>query len=82
MNASPLENPVWHSLNSYHNHLAIRGEGTARYLADILGVVSMSENGRAGFTKVRDLVETDEIVGVLGPLPEDLPGWEVVHIEQ
>jgi predicted GNAT family acetyltransferase len=28
------------------------------------------------------LVETNEIVGVLGALPEDLPGWEVIFIDQ
>jgi Predicted acetyltransferase len=82
MNVSPLDNPVWHALNSYHNHLAIRGEGTARYPPDIFFAAAVSENSKVGFANLRHLVETSEIVGVLGLLPEDLAGWEVVHVDQ
>lgn len=82
MNVTLLDNPIWHTLNSHHEHLAIRGEGTARYPADILGAVALPDNSGRGFTKLRDLVETNEIVGIMGSLPEDLSGWEVVHIDQ
>ena len=82
MNVSPLENPVWHALNSYHNHLAIRGEGTVRYPPDIFSAAATLENSSLEFTNLRGLVETNEIVGVLGALPDDLPGWEVIFIDQ
>jgi predicted GNAT family acetyltransferase len=82
MNLSPLDNPVWHALNSYHNHLAIRGEGTARYQPDIFSAAATLENSSVGFSNLRGLVETNEIVGVLGALPKDLPGWEVIFIDQ
>ena len=82
MNLSQLDNPIWHALNSFHEHLAIRGEGAVRYQPDILGGVAMSENSSVGFTNVRGLVETNEIVGVMGSLPEGLTGWEVLHIDQ
>ena len=82
MNVSPLDNPIWHALNSYHDHFAIRGDGTVRYPPDILGAVALPENSSVGFTKLRGLVETNEIVGVMGSLPEDLSGWEVVHSDQ
>jgi predicted GNAT family acetyltransferase len=82
MNLSPLDNPVWHALNSYHDHLAIRGEGAVRYQPDIFSAAATSENSSLGFTNLRGLVETNEIVGVLGALPEDLPGWEVIFIDQ
>jgi ribosomal protein S18 acetylase RimI-like enzyme len=82
MNLSLLDNPIWHALNSYHDHLAIRGEGTVRYPPDILGAVAMPENSRVGFINLRGLVETNESVVVLGPRSEDLPGWEVVHMDQ
>ena len=82
MNVSPLDNPIWHSLNNYHDHLAIRGEGTVRYPPDILGAAAMPENSRVGFANLRGLVETNESVVVLGPLSEDLTGWEVVHMDQ
>lgn len=35
-----------------------------------------------GFTTLRSLVETNEVVGIMGSLPEDLAGWEVLHIDQ
>lgn len=81
MNLSPLDNPIWHALNSHHNHLAIWGEDAVRYQPDILGAAS-PENSSVGFTNLRGLVETDEIVGVMGSLPEDLSGWEVLYIDQ
>lgn len=83
MNLSPLDNPVWHALNSHHQHLAIRGEGATRYQPDIVGAVAIPENSSVGFTNLRGLVETNEVIGVIGGvLPEDLAGWDVLHIEQ
>jgi len=83
MNLSPLDNPVWHALNSHHAHLAIWGEGAVRYQPDIVGAVAIPENSSVGFNNLRGLVDTDEIVGVIGgSLPEDLSGWEVLHIDQ
>ena len=82
MNISPLDNPVWHALNSYHEHLAIRGDGTVRYPPDIFFAAATLENSSLGFMNLRSLVETNEIIGVAGPLPEDLPGWEVIFIDQ
>ena len=82
MNASPLDNPIWHALNSYHDHLVIRGEGIIRYPPDILGAAALPENSRIGFMKLKGLVESNELVGVVGSLPKDLSGWEVVHSDQ
>ena len=82
MNLSPLDNPVWHALNSYHDHLAIREEGAVRYPPDIFSAAATLENSSLEFTNLRGLVETNEIVGVLGLLPEDLAGWEIVHADQ
>lgn len=82
MNLSPLDNPVWHALNSYHDHLAIRGEGAVRYPPDIFSGAATLENSSLEFTNLRGLVETNEIVGVLGALPDDLSGWEVIFIDQ
>ncbi len=83
MNSSPLDNPVWFALNSHHQHLAIWGEGAARYQPDFVGAVAIPENTSIGFNNLRGLVETNEVVGVIGgSLPEDLSGWEVLHIDQ
>ncbi|SRR5258706_1804206 len=83
MNLNPLDNPVWHALNSHHQHLAIWGEGAARYQPDFVGAVAIPENTNMGFNNLRALVETNEVIGVIGgSLPEDLSGWEVLHIDQ
>lgn len=83
MNLSPLDNPVWHALNSHHQHLAIWAEGAARYQPDFVGAVALSENTNIGFNNLSALVETNEVVGLIGgSLPEDLSGWEVLHIDQ
>lgn len=82
MNLNLLNNPVWHTLNSYHQHLAIRAEDAARYQPDILGAVAISENSNVGLNNLRGLVETNEIIGILGWMPEDTSGWEVLNIDQ
>ena len=52
MNLSPLDNPVWHALNSYHEHLAIRGDGAVRYPPDILGAAALPEKAAAAFGRL------------------------------
>lgn len=82
MNLSPLDNPIWHALNSHHQHLAVRGESAVRYPPDMLGAVAISENSSAALNNLRGLVETNEIIGIFGSVPEDLSGWEVLQIDQ
>ena len=77
MNLNLIDNPVWHALNSYHRHLAIRGEIAARYQPDIFIVSAMPENSRSGFDDLRNLVEVDELIAVIGKFPKDLVGWEI-----
>jgi len=81
MNLSPLDNPVWHALNSHHQHLAIRAEDAMRYQPGLVGAVAIAEKS-AGLDNLRDLVDTNEIIGIFGALPENLSGWEVLHIDQ
>ena len=82
MNLSLLDNPVWHALNSHHQHLAIRGEDAVRYQPGLVGAVAIAENSSAGLDNLRNLVDTNEIVGIFGAFPEDRSGWEVLHIDQ
>ena len=79
MNFKLLDNPGWYALNSYHRHLAIRGDITARYQPDILMGAAMPEYNQAGFNDLKSIVEPDEVVGLIcESLPEDLSGWEVL----
>ena len=82
MRLSPLDNPGWHALNSHHHHLIIRGELAARYQPDVFIGAAMPENSSLGFDNLKSLVETNEIIGVLGSLPEDLTGWQVLRVDQ
>src|SRR5215207_1490674 len=83
MSSSPLDNPVWHALNSHHHHFAIRREVAARYRPDVFLAAAMPENSTSGFSDLQSLVEINEAIGVIGGvLPEDLPGWQVLHIGQ
>jgi ribosomal protein S18 acetylase RimI-like enzyme len=79
MKLEMLDNPGWHALSSYHRHLAVRGKIAARYQPGILSGGGMPENSTAGLDDLRTLVEIDETITVLGPLPGELVGWQVLH---
>ncbi len=82
MDTNSLDNPVWNALNSHHRHLAIKGKLSARYPPDAFNAAAMPEYNASGFRDLRDLVETDETIGVVGPLPTNLPGWKVLQTGQ
>lgn len=82
MSVTLLDNPGWYALNSHHRHLAIWGNIAARYQSDMFMVAAMPENNALGFDDLRSLVEIDEMIYVLGELPEDLSGWEVKRTDQ
>lgn len=79
MNTSLLDNPAWPALNTHHRRLAILGKVAARYKPGTLIAAAMPENNMFGLSDLRNLVEIDEMIGVMGTLPEDFPGWEVVQ---
>jgi ribosomal protein S18 acetylase RimI-like enzyme len=79
MDLNLLDNPGWYALNSHHRHLAIWGKIAARYQPGTLVAAAMFVYNLSGFSDLRDLVEMGESIGVLGALPEDLPGWEVLE---
>jgi len=79
MNITYLNNPAWHALNSHHRHLAIWGKIAVRYQPGIFVVAAMPDYNLSGFSDLRDLFDANEIIGVMGAIPEDLPGWEVVQ---
>jgi len=85
MDLTLLDNPGWHALNSHHRHLAIWGKIAVRYQPGTLIAAAMPENDNVGFNDLKSLVDADELIAVLGRLPDDLPGWEIAessHIPQ
>ena len=77
MNLTLLDNPGWYALNGPHRHLAIWGKIAARYQPGTLTAAAMPDNDLTGFNDLSNLVEVDEVIGVLGGIPDDLPGWEI-----
>jgi predicted GNAT family acetyltransferase len=83
MSLKLLDNPSWHALNSYHRHLAIWGDIAARYQPGVFIAAGIPENNRTGFNDLRNLVEVNGLIGVMGEsLPEDLTDWQVLQIGQ
>ena len=82
MNFALLDNPGWHSLNSHHRHLALRGEVAARYKPEVTFGAAMPNYARAGFEDLSNLVAADEVVALLADdLPTLIPGWEILGTE-
>lgn len=80
LNFSVLDNPGWHSLNSHHRHLAIRGEIAARYKPEVTFGAAMPNYDRAGFEDLGNLVAADEVVALIAEeVPTKIPGWEIVQ---
>jgi ribosomal protein S18 acetylase RimI-like enzyme len=74
-NLSWLDNPIWHSLNTGHSHLAIGGDRAKRYPAEFAPFVAL-ENESFG-SELLDLVAVGERVGAMGVIPELTSDWMV-----
>ena len=82
MNLTLLDNPIWYALNSHQRHLAWRGKLAARYQPGVSDAAAMLEYNTLGFNDLSSLVETDETLGVVGSLPKELTGWEILQVGQ
>lgn len=78
MNFSLLDNAAWHALNSYHQHLAIKGQSAARYQPDVFFAAGLAENTQTEFSELRTLAALDDMLVVVGSIPANLEGWAVV----
>lgn len=77
-----LDNPGWHSLNSHHRHLAVRGEIVARYQPDVLFGAAMPAYEPAGFEDLKALVGDDEVIGlIMDTVPADVSGWGILRMD-
>jgi ribosomal protein S18 acetylase RimI-like enzyme len=77
---TPLDNPVWHALNSVHQSMA-RSVGLARrYPSDVSPLSALGEPTSAAFSELRALVGPEEKVGFFTAEPLEVPGdWMVVR---
>jgi ribosomal protein S18 acetylase RimI-like enzyme len=83
MNLNLLDNPIWHALNSHHRHLAVWGDTSVRYQFDVAMAAAMPENNLQGFDDLKNLVEIDAAIALVGDsLPEALTGWQVLQVSR
>lgn len=82
MNVSELDDVVWHSLNSFHRHLALRNQHAVRYPVDVFQAAAARGNSPSAFNDLRKLVALGETVFVVGAIPEGPEGWEVTSSVQ
>ena len=78
LNMNVLENPAWYALNSHHFNLGLFQGKAARYQVGVFSVGAVSDQSRAAFEDLRGLLAEDETIYAVGPLPEELSGWQVL----
>jgi predicted GNAT family acetyltransferase len=76
---APLDNPVWHALNSHHAALAL-GDGLARkYPPRATPFAAFAEPGEAAYESLLAVLDDQWRVGLLLDEPDSPPtGWTVV----
>ena len=68
-----LDNPFWSALNTRHRHLAIRGDGWARYPAECAPFLGVAD----AQVDLSDALAPGEQVFLLGVLPPVPAGWQL-----
>jgi ribosomal protein S18 acetylase RimI-like enzyme len=58
-------NPVWHSLQGAHRHLARTEGGACRYLADVAPFAAIETPSAAAFAQLRALLDPDESLWIV-----------------
>lgn len=74
-----LDNPIWESLVSRHQSLALRHGDVARYPADVAPFLGVPASGIDAAAALAALVPADDTVLLLGPTPSVPEGW---HLEK
>jgi predicted GNAT family acetyltransferase len=74
----PLDNPIWHALNTEQAHFSIGTSLAKRYLSGISPAVGLAEFSDEAFHDLAQVVPAGESVRVYAPrLDSELPGWTV-----
>ena len=78
---NPLDNPVWHSLTSRHRALARRRGAAARYPAAVAPFAAVGSFDASAAAELADLVDVDETVLFVGPMPAFDSRWKTDPLE-
>jgi ribosomal protein S18 acetylase RimI-like enzyme len=83
---APLDNPVWSALTTHHGDFARRTAHAARYPASVAPFVAVDPVDADAAQQLATLVDVDETVLFVGPVPPLASTWSVVeplvHIAQ
>jgi ribosomal protein S18 acetylase RimI-like enzyme len=77
----PLDNVVWHSLNTRHAALAESFDEARRFIPEISTVAAFLEPTERGYASLAKLCEAGHVVNLAlnGPLESIPPGWSFVR---
>jgi predicted GNAT family acetyltransferase len=79
MSLAELDNPVWFSLNSVHQHLAIGGDLAKRYPSDVVPFSALKEYTDQAYKELAGIIDIGETVIVDGVSNLDSAQWEILR---
>jgi len=82
MAGHPLDNPIWESLASRHQLLALREGDVARYPAEVAPFLGVVTDGIDAVAAIESLVSLGDTALLLGPVPSEPQGWELKPLAQ
>jgi ribosomal protein S18 acetylase RimI-like enzyme len=77
-----LDNPIWESLSSRHQALALRQGDVARYPAAVAPFLGIATDGIDAAAALELLVSPGDTALLLGPVPSEPEGWELKQLAQ
>ena len=80
----PLDNPIWHALNTEHAHLAVAAADVhaakaLRYPADVVPVAGLAANTTAALAELVELLAPDEFIWVAAETLPPAAGLQVLE---
>ena len=82
MVAHVLDNPIWESLISRHQALALWQGDVARYPAEVAPFLGVMTNGIDAAATLESLAPHGDTALLLGPVPSTPQGWELKQLAQ
>lgn len=82
MVAHVLDNPIWESLISRHQALALRQGEVARYPAEVAPFLGVAVDGIDAAAALESLVPRGDSALLLGSVPSAPEGWELKQLAQ
>ena len=76
----PLDNPIWHALNTTHASFAVGGQLARRYPLEIAPFAALADTSSAAFTELAEVLSVQRMAATFTAEPLELPdGWVALH---